>query len=108
MALQISFEIAGISLPEAYARVKKFIVENPISGGANVSFDLEIYVNQKTRDAGKIPIWGPQGHTFMLGMAPVEGEEQLCYLDKLPGDVVLADAYNYLKTLGQFKEATDV
>ncbi len=95
MALQIVFEdAAGVVHPEAYTRMSKFIVDNPVGGKASGSFNLDIYANRKTRDGGKFPVWGSQGYTFFPG--------------KPAGEIRMSDGYDYLKNLDMFKGAADV
>ena len=62
MALKINYEdVSGTIHPEAYVRISKAIIENPVSGLKDVSIDVCVYSSQAARQAGKVPVWGPQG-----------------------------------------------
>jgi hypothetical protein len=111
MALQLVFEdAAGVVHSQAYARVKRLIIENLASGRQSISMDVEIYDSENARSNGKSPFWGPQGYTFLLGRPPTTEPvpPDVHYLDKPLNQIVMADAYNCLKTLDQFKDSTNV
>ncbi len=94
MALQIVFEDQfGNVNKEAYARVEKRIVENPVSSKKSVRVNVSIYASVEARKAEKYPVWGPQGFDIEK-VDPDEGTTK--------------DVYVYLKTLDMFKDAVDV
>ncbi len=116
MALQISYEDGtGTTHPEAYARIGKMIVENQPGGQKNVCVDVCIFASKTARDAGKLPVWGPQA--FQLEQpAAVQPEPtgdnpnpivvMECAVD--PDTVTVADVYTFLKTKDQFSGGIDV
>lgn len=110
MALQINYEDqSGTIHAEAYARVRKLIVDN-LTTSKSVTCEVEIFASVAAKTTGKTPLWGPQAYTFMLGVAPEvpEGETQSqYYLNKLPGEVAISDCYTYLKTLTPYQEGVD-
>ena len=116
MALLLEYEDnTGTIHPEAYARISKTIIENPVGGSKNVSVDVCIYASQKARNGGKSPVWGPQGYVVQnpTKEQPVakEGDpastvvmECAVDLDKM----AMVDVYAWLKTQDTFKEAIDI
>lgn len=112
MALQINYEDArGITHPDAYIRVQKVIIEKLAGQDPNVTIDVVLYASKAARDAGKIPVWGPQGHMVQKLAAeqpkdPKEPPIWECAVN--PDTVTIADCYVWLKTQDKFKEALDV
>lgn len=96
MALKINYEdVSGTIHPEAYVRISKAIIENPVSGLKDVSIDVCVYSSQAARQAGKVPVWGPQG--FQVQQDVVD-----------PDTVTMAEIYTWLKSQDQFAGAIDV
>jgi len=85
MALQISYTSPfGIVLPTAYAKISIFYGDK-----TTVNFEVLIWADTSARDSGK------------------QRMEQLIY--NIPySQQVIADLYNYLKTLPEFAGAVDV
>jgi hypothetical protein len=135
MALEFEYEdAAGVIHSKAYGRIQKVIIENLVGGQKNVSLDVSIYASQTARDAGKYPVWGPQGYQVQdpaavqpvakwgpqgyqvqdpAAVQPVAKKDEPtpevvmeCAVD--PDTVTIADAYVWLKTQEKFKESKDV
>jgi hypothetical protein len=116
VALQIEYEdISGVVHPAAYARISKIIIENPAGGQKNVSIDVCIYASKAARDAGKSPVWGPQGYQVQKPAAvqpeAKEGESvpvvvMECAVD--PNKATVADVYAWLKTQEKYAGGMDV
>lgn len=122
MAIALEFEDGfGVLHPAAYARIQKVIIENPANGEKNVTSEVCIYASQAAYDAGKAPLYGPQGMLVIQPAAvqpdtpvPVEGEQikptlppvMECAVD--PDTVTVADVYGWLHTQTSYKDAKDV
>ena len=116
MALEIEYEDgSGVIHPLAYARIGKMIIENPAIGEKNVSMDVCIYASQATRDAGKAPVWGPQGYQVQkpaeVQPEAKEGETppplvMECAVDA--DKATVADGYIWLKTQEKYEGGIDV
>ena len=95
MALKIKFQDDfGVQHDEAYVRISKFIIENPIEGNTNVSFDIEIYHDMRTRLDNKKPIYGPQGYSISIDKNDIDNHH-------------ISDAYGFLKSISMFSEGED-
>ena len=116
MALEIEYEDgSGVVHPLAYARISKLIIENPPAGEKNVSLDVCIYASKAARDAGKSPVWGPQGYQVQRPAAEqpkaAEGEPPPPVLMECAVDadkVTVADCYTWLKTQEKYTGGKDV
>ena len=97
MAIEIYFEDEfGNKHSNAYVRISKFIIDNPLDKKFNISFEIEIYVNEQTRLSSRRPLFGPQVFSFAI-----EDVDSI-------SNIGIDDAYKYLKTLDEFKNAKDV
>lgn len=91
----------GISVDDAYLRIRSVSVLNPANGGTEIAYD--VFESQTARDNDKAPFAsykavasGADGDTYF-------GED---VLDDA-GKTVLKQAYAYLKSLSEFSGATD-
>ena len=127
MAIQLVFETPdGVEHPAAYARIFRTVIENPQAGEKNVSIDVVIHATKAKRNAGKSPIWGPQGYLVQNPVPPVDPPPEeppveppvepdppepppVVYECAVNPDVVkLTELYAWLKTQPGFMEGEDV
>lgn len=58
MALQIVSEYNGIEPPEAYCRIRRTMIETPVSGNHSISVQVEVYASTAARAAKKQALSG--------------------------------------------------
>ncbi|MHB8084287.1 MAG: hypothetical protein ACYDHZ_00475 [Dehalococcoidia bacterium] len=105
MPLQLNFTDpnSGASFPTAIAVITQRIYDD-LNG--TLSANVCIFASQELKDAGKSPVWGPQGFVIPANPLPspvvIQGQET-----PLPVDPI-AEIESYLLTLDMFQGATNV
>lgn len=106
MALQISYtDDFGAEHPEAYARIQRLIVVNPVKGGKTAMIEVCIYHKKAAKTSGKRAVWGPRA---MLVERPVVGDPTVMECAINPDNAKVSDCYVWLKTQPGFTESLDV
>lgn len=99
MALQKSFDLenTGVFLPNAYHVIRK-IETFKIESGYISNISISIYSSQEARQSGKDPVIenliSMMGYSFNYDLSSQNN--------------ILAQAYDYLKTLPEYQGSTDV